>query len=216
MLLTEETNNTVTFGKSKQKSVSFVERFISIFILLLSLRIHEQQQLVLSGDRSRPVSLPDLTAVPWKKFMLTKSKKYEDQIFFLTLSCLPVPELCFSKKSKGRVGFCGEQRRDLVEQTALCVPCNTPWSGISALVWTSSAVWGKGTQAPNSRYRRQHVAGKRFMLFSWMFDLSGNLAPFVRQPLFPLNQRICQYFQVLKTIFPFSFLLASFERNVLF
>lgn len=75
MLLTEKTNTTVTFGKSKQRSVSFVGRFISIFILLLSLRIHEQQQLVLSGDLSRPVSLADLTAVPWKRFMLTKSKK---------------------------------------------------------------------------------------------------------------------------------------------
>lgn len=38
----------------------------------------------------------------------------------------------------------------------------------------------------------------------------------MRQPLFPLNQQVYQYLKVFKTIFPFSFLLASFERNVLF
>lgn len=159
MLLTEKTNTTVTFGKSKQRSVSFVGRFISIFILLLSLRIHEQQQLVLSGDLSRPVSLADLTAVLWKRFMLTKSKKYEDQIFFLTLFWLSVPGLCFYKKVTKWVSVLWRTVQGLAPPTPVLFSLSQRQQGRSAqqrLRTTNRGLFPS--------YNKKHR--KRFTLFS--------------------------------------------------
>lgn len=177
MLLTEKTNNTVTFGKSKQKSVSFVERFISIFILLLSLRIHEQQQLVLSGDLSRPVSLADLTAVPWKRFMLTKSEKYEDHIFFLTLSCLTVPVLYFHKKSKGRIRLLWK----IAERLGLA---NCPVSDVALPEAVSLMLFGSAQLSGEIKHRglvpllpKAAHSRKEVYIILWIIHLSGNLDP---------------------------------------
>lgn len=163
MLLTEKTNTTVTFGKSKQRSVSFVGRFISIFILLLSLRIHEQQQLVLSGDLSRPVSLADLTAVPWKRFMLTKSKKYEDQIFCLTLFWLTVPGSCFHKKVTPWVSVLWRTVQGLAAPTPVLFSLSQRqqvWLGIGQHSRGSGSQTGAWFPCYNKKHR------KRFTLFS--------------------------------------------------
>lgn len=188
MLLTEKTNTTVTFGKSKQRSVSFVGRFISIFILLLSLRIHEQQQLVLSGDLSRPVLLADLTAVPWKRFMLTKSKKYEDQIFFLTLFWLTVPGLCFCEKVTKWVSLLWK----MVQGLTPTQPCPVhPLPEAADLAWGGSAQQRLRimNRALFSLSHKQHW--KRFTLFSWTLSSSRSRDPFVGQHLFTLSQQIC-------------------------
>lgn len=44
--------------------------------------------------------------------MLTKSEKYEEHIFFLTLSCLAVPVFCFHKNIKGKDQVAVENSRE--------------------------------------------------------------------------------------------------------
>lgn len=64
--------------------------------------------------------------------------------------------------------------------------------------------------SPQTAHSREEV-----YIILLMLNFSGNLDLFVRQLLFPLNQQICKYLNVFKTIILFSFLLAGFERNVL-